>query len=58
MILHFARTCTGPNNPEAVKSLAAFEDWLTQHRAQLEQEAAAERPHLESLAKELHQDVD
>ena len=40
-------------NPGLATSLMAFEEWFTKQRSSLQQEAAAERSHLQSLASEL-----
>jgi hypothetical protein len=42
-----------PKSPDLATALKAFEEWFTKQRNSLEQEAAAERPHLQSLASEL-----
>jgi hypothetical protein len=43
-----------PDDKEIVEILAMFDNWLASHRANLDDEAAAERPHLEELLAELN----
>jgi hypothetical protein len=50
-------TIRDPRSPELAKSLMAFEEWFKSQRSSLEQQAAEERPHLQSLASELSQQI-
>ena len=43
-----------PTDKELLQMLATFDNWLVSHRASLDDEAAAERPHLEELLAELN----
>ena len=43
-----------PNDPKQREGIMAFEKWFTEHREQLEREAAAERPHLQELLAQLN----
>ena len=46
-----------PNDAEVAKRLLAFEHWFASQRSSLEQQAASEKPHLQSLAEELSQKI-
>jgi hypothetical protein len=43
-----------PSDKEILEILATFDAWLASHRGNLDEEAAAERPHLEELLAELN----
>ncbi len=47
-----------PKSPELAKSLITFDEWFTKQQSVLQREAAAERPHLQSLARELSEEID
>lgn len=47
-----------PNDPRIDESLKTFDAWFEKKKPTLEKQAATERPHLQSLAKELGTDIE
>lgn len=47
-----------PSDPRLNNSLKMFEAWFDRHESELKQQAESERSHLDSLAKELHTDIE
>jgi hypothetical protein len=46
------------DDPRLDEKLKTFEAWFESKKPALEQQAAAERPHLQALAKELSTDIE